>query len=184
MEALVNSIDTNTGGDTAALSREQLEAELTKLRSENDQLRMDADDPFQLLRDLPEDEPRPSPSKLNRGKASASGERRASTARRAPLGPPPPRRGTLDITKFFAPDEAARYRKCADKGAAEAAVRAARAAEKERAKPPDVIKEWAARHPASGEIAQLGGEMVAAVSRGTTSLPLDQLVQMLSLIHI
>jgi hypothetical protein len=172
MEALVNSLD------TAALSREQLEAELTKLRSENDQLRMDADDPFQLLRDLPEDEPRPSPSKLNRGKASASGERRASTARRAPLGPPPPRRGTLDITKFFAPDEAARYRRCADKGAAEAAVRAARAAEKERAKPPDVIKEWAARHPNSGEIAQLGGEMVAAVSRGTTSLPLDQLVQM------
>jgi hypothetical protein len=80
MEALVNSLDAN---DTAALSREQLEAELTKLRSENDQLRMDADDPFQLLRDLPEDEPRPSPSKLNRGKASASGERRASTARRA-----------------------------------------------------------------------------------------------------
>ena len=60
MEALVNSLD------TAALSREQLEAEVTKLRSENDQLRMDADDPFQLLRDLPEDEPRPSPSKLNR----------------------------------------------------------------------------------------------------------------------
>ena len=143
MEALVNSLDTNAGVDTAALSREQLEAELTKLRSENDQLRMDADDPFQLLRDLPEDEPRPSPSKLNRGKASASGERRTSTARRAPLGPPPPRRGTLDITKFFAPDEAARYRRCADKGAAEAAVRAARAAEKERAKPPDVIKEWA-----------------------------------------
>ena len=79
MEALVNSLD------TAALSREQLEAEVTKLRSENDQLRMDTDDPFQLLRDLPEDEPRPSPSKFNRGKASASGERRASTARaRAP----------------------------------------------------------------------------------------------------
>ena len=56
-------------------------------------------------------------------------------------------------------------------------MRAARAAEKERAKPPDVIKEWAARHPNS-EIAQLAGEMVAAVSRGTTSLPLDQLVQM------
>ena len=78
MEALVNSLDANTGGDTAALSREQLEAELTKLRSENDQLRMDADDPFQLLRDLPEDEPRPSPSKLNRGKASAPGERRCA----------------------------------------------------------------------------------------------------------
>ena len=46
MEALVNSLDAN---DTAALSREQLEAELTKLRSENDQLRtapMDTDDPF------------------------------------------------------------------------------------------------------------------------------------------
>ena len=64
MEALVNSL----GGDTAALSREQLEAEVAKLRSENDQLRtapMDTDDPFQLLRDLPED--RPSPSKYNRG---------------------------------------------------------------------------------------------------------------------
>ena len=81
MEALVNSLGPNAGVDTAALSREQLEAEVTKLRSENDQLRMDTDDPFQLLRDLPEDEPRPSPSKLNRGKASASGERRASTAR-------------------------------------------------------------------------------------------------------
>ena len=57
MEALVNSLD------TAALSREQLEAEVAKLRSENDQLRMDTDDPFHLLRDLPEDEPRPSPSK-------------------------------------------------------------------------------------------------------------------------
>ena len=181
MEALVNSLGPNAGVDPAALSREQLEAELTKLRSENDQLRtapMDTDDPFQLLRDLPEDEPRLSPSKYNRGKASASGERIRSTARREPLGPPSPRRGTLDITKFFAPDEAARYKRCADKGAAEAAVRAARAAEKERAKPPDVIKEWAARHPGSGEIAQLGSEMVAAVSRGTTSLPLDQLVQM------
>ena len=155
MEALVNSLETN-GGDPAALSREQLEAELTKLRSENDQLRtapMDTDDPFQLLRDLPEDDPRPSPSKVNRGKASASGERISTTGRRAPLGPPPPRRGGLDITKFFAPDEAARYKRCADKGAAEAAVRAARAAEKERAKPPDVIKEWAARHPGSGEVA-------------------------------
>ena len=84
MEALVNSLETNGGGDTAALSREQLEAELTKLRSENDQLRtapMDTDDPFQLLRDLPEDDPRPSPSKYNRGKASASGERIRTTAR-------------------------------------------------------------------------------------------------------
>ena len=53
MEALVNSLDASAGGDTAALSREQLEAEVTKLRSENDQLRMDTDDPFQLLRDLP-----------------------------------------------------------------------------------------------------------------------------------
>ena len=54
MEALVNSLGPNAGGDPAALSREQLEAELTKLRSENDQLRtapMDTDDPFQLLRD-------------------------------------------------------------------------------------------------------------------------------------
>ena len=33
MEALVNSLETNGGGDTAALSREQLEAELTKTRS-------------------------------------------------------------------------------------------------------------------------------------------------------
>ena len=150
MEALVNSLDANAN-DTAALSREQLEAEVTKLRSENDQLRMDADDPFQLLRDLPEDEPRPSPSKFKpgatRGKASASGERRASTARRAPSDRHRRRRGTLDITKFFAPDEAARYRRCADKGAAEAAVRAARAAEKERAKPPDVIKEWGGAPP-------------------------------------
>ena len=39
MEALVNSLDATAGGDPAALSREQLEAELTKLRSENDQLR-------------------------------------------------------------------------------------------------------------------------------------------------
>ena len=88
MEALVNSLGPNAGGDTAALSREQLEAELTKLRSESDQLRtapMDTDDPFQLLRDLPEDDPRPSPSKFNRGKASASGERIRSTARREPL---------------------------------------------------------------------------------------------------
>ena len=125
MEALVNSLGPNAGVDPAALSREQLEAELTKLRSENDQLRtapMDADDPFQLLRDLPEDDPRPSPSKYNRGKASASGERIRNTARREPLGPPPTGRGTLDITRFFAPDEAARYKRCADKGAAEAAV--------------------------------------------------------------
>ena len=56
-------------------------------------------------------------------------------------------------------------------------MRAARAAEK-RAKPPDVIEEWARAPSSNGEIAQLGGEMVAAVSRGTTSLPLDQLVQM------
>ena len=80
MEALVNSLD------TAALSREQLEAELTKLRSENDQLRtapMDTDDPVHPCR---KGGPRTNGSWWSADHAAALEQLRQAESGEAPLG--------------------------------------------------------------------------------------------------